>query len=142
MTSFTPITPDFAEVKKSMTLMFEEKDYVPNVTDTTNAGPFAPSTLAKYDKRVEGDLAVGDPMPDVNVFVPTTPSAGDGGGGGDDDDEPAAKRAKTGNGASSSSSSGGRGGGGGDGGPRGAMVPLSSLRHPGRPLVLTFGSFS
>ena len=57
---------------------------------------------------------------------------------------PAAKRAKTGNGASSSSSGGGGGGGGdgGDGGPRGAMVPLSSLRRPGRPLVLTFGSFS
>ena len=31
MASFVPIAPDFAEVKKSMTLMFEEKDYVANV---------------------------------------------------------------------------------------------------------------
>ena len=114
----------FTEVKKSMTLMFEEADYVPNVTDTTASGPFAPTTLAKYDKRVEGSIAVGDLMPDVPVFVPA-------------DVPPAAKRAKTG---AISSSSGGGGEGGGD--PGGAMVPLSSLRTPGRPLVLTFGSFS
>ena len=128
----------FAEVKQSMTLMFREEDYVANVTDTTTAGPFAPATMQKFDKRVEGDLNVGDPMPNVSVFVPSPAGDGDGGGS---TAEPAAKRAKTGNGASASSGGGG-GGGGGGGDPAGTMVPLASLRTDGRPLVLTFGSFS
>ena len=56
----------FESAKDQFNLLFEKDDYVEDVANL-ESGPFSEVTLAKYDIRNEGQLAVGDDFP--NVFV-------------------------------------------------------------------------